>query len=326
MNILENQEFLMPQGKKVSIIGTGNVGATVCYWLSMRKRCREIVMIDRHGVVAHGKALDILQATSPEGSPTRIYNSTDYAMVANSDVVVITAGSPRKPGMSRDDLLILNAGITEQVIHEVRKYAPNAIVIMVSNPLDAMTYTALKAGCYPRNQVIGMAGILDSARMETFISEKLGFGYGQVTASVIGGHGDNMVPLPRYSSVNGVALTDLLSDEEIKEIIEQTREGGAEIVGYMGTSAYYAPANSVVKMIEAIIGDARAIFPCAVLLEGEYGYNDIVNGVPIVLGAHGVEKVLELPLNLDEQKQFAKSVNSVAELLEVLRKNNFFTV
>ena len=314
----------MSRGKKVSIIGTGNVGATVCYWLSMRKRCREIVMIDRHGVVAHGKALDILQATSPEGSHTQIYNSTDYAMIEDSDVVVVTAGATRKPGMSRDDLLILNAGITKQVIYEVRKYAPNAIVIMVSNPLDAMTYTALKAGCYPRNQVIGMAGILDSARMETFISQKLGFGYGQVTASVIGGHGDSMVPLPRYSSVNGVALTDLLTDEEIKEIIEQTRKGGAEIVGYMGTSAYYAPANSVVKMIESILSDARVIFPCAVLLEGEYGYKDTVNGVPVVLGANGVEKILELPLNEDEHQQFAKSVDSVESLLQTLRKNNLF--
>ena len=314
----------MSSGKKVSIIGTGNVGATVCYWLSMRKRCREIVMIDRHGVVAHGKALDILQATSPEGSHTQIHNSTDYAMVEDSDVVVVTAGATRKPGMNRDDLLIMNAEITQQVIHEVRKYAPNAVVIMVSNPLDAMTYVALKAGCYPNNQVIGMAGILDSSRMETFISEKLGFGYGQVTASVIGGHGDAMVPLPRYSSVNGVALTDLLSDEEITEIIQQTRQGGAEIVGYMGTSAYYAPANAIVKMIEAVLSDSRTIFPCAVFLDGKYGYKNTVNGVPVVLGANGVEKILELPLNVDEQEQFAKSVESVEVLLDILRKKNFF--
>jgi len=315
----------LSRGKKVSIIGTGNVGATVCYWLAMRKSCREIVMIDRHGVVAHGKALDILQATSPEGSHTQIYNSTDYAMIEDSDVVVVTAGTTRKPGMNRDDLLIMNAEIIQQVIHEVRKYAPNAVVIMVSNPLDAMTYVALKAGCYPNNQVIGMAGILDSSRMETFISQKLGFGYGQVTASVIGGHGDAMVPLPRYSSVNGVALTDLLSDDEIKEIIQQTRQGGAEIVGYMGTSAYYAPANAIVKMIEAILSDSRTIFPCAVFLDGKYGYNNTVNGVPVVLGANGVEKILELPLNLDEQQQFAKSVESVEVLLDILRKRNFFT-
>jgi malate dehydrogenase len=315
----------LSRGKKVSIIGTGNVGATVCYWLSMQKRCQEIVMIDRHGVVAHGKALDILQATSPEGSHTQIYNATDYAMAEDSDVVVVTAGATRKPGMNRDDLLIMNAEITQQVIHEVRKYAPNAVVIMVSNPLDAMTYVALKAGCYPNNQVLGMAGILDSSRMETFISQKLGFGYGQVTASVIGGHGDGMVPLPRYSSVNGVALTDLLSDEEIKEIIEQTRQGGAEIVGYMGTSAYYAPANAIVKMIEAILSDSKTIFPCAVFLDGQYGYTNTVNGVPVVLGANGVEKILELPLNLDEQQQFGKSVESVEVLLDILRKKNFFT-
>lgn len=311
----------MLQGKKVSIIGTGNVGATVCYWLAMRKRCREIVMIDRNGIVAQGKALDILQATSPEGSHTQIYSSTDYAMVAESDVIVITAGAPRKPGMSRDNLLMMNAEIVQNVIQQVKKYAPSAIIIMVSNPLDAMTYVALKAGDYPRHQVIGMAGILDSSRMETFIAQKLGFGFGQVTASVIGGHGDAMVPLPRYSSVNGVALTDLLSDIEIEEIIKLTRQGGAQIVDYMGTSAYYAPANSIVKMIEAILSDSRAIFPCAVLLQGEYGYNDTVNGVPIVLGANGVKKIVELHLDLHEQEQFSRSVASVNELLDTLRKN-----
>lgn len=225
--------------------------------------------------------------------------------------------------MSRDDLLMINAKITKSIIENVVLYAPNALIITVSNPLDAITYVALKIGNYPRNRVIGMAGILDSSRMETFISEKLGFGYGQVTASVMGGHGDDMVPLPRYSSVNGVALTDLLSELEIAEIIEKTRHGGAQIVGYMGTSAYYAPANSTVKMIEAILSDSRAIFPCATLLEGEYGYHDTVNGVPVVLGANGIEQIVELPLNLQEQQQFAKSVASVNTLLDVLR-NDFF--
>ncbi len=314
----------MLQGKKVSIIGTGNVGTTVCYWLAMQKRCREIVMIDRHGTVAQGKALDILQATSPEGSHTQIYSSTDYAMVSESDIIIITAGSPRKPGMSRDQLLLLNAEIIQDVITNIIAHAPDAIIIMVSNPLDAMTYVALKTGNYPRNKVIGMAGILDSSRMETCIAKKLGFGYGQVTASVIGGHGDDMVPLPRYSSVNGVALTDLLADDEIDEIIENTRKGGAQIVDYMGTSAYYAPANSIVKMIEAILSDSRSIYPCAVLLEGEYGYHDTVNGVPVVLGANGVEKILELPLNLTEQKQFNKSISSVNSLITTLKNNDIF--
>jgi len=312
------------QAKKVSIIGAGNVGATVCYWLAMRKSCREIVMIDVVEGVAIGKALDISQATSPEGSHTLISASSDYRQIENSDIVVITAGSPRKPGMSRDDLLMINAKITKSIIEQVVLYAPNAIIITVSNPLDALTYVALKIGNYPRNRVIGMAGILDSSRMETFISEKLGFGYGQVTASVMGGHGDDMVPLPRYSSVNGVALTDLLSELEIDEIIEKTRHGGAQIVGYMGTSAYYAPANSTVKMIEAILSDSRAIFPCATLLEGEYGYHDTVNGVPVVLGANGIEQIVELPLNLSEQQQFAHSVSSVNKLLDVLR-NDFFS-
>ena len=313
----------MSQAKKVSIIGAGNVGATICYWLAMGKSCREIVMIDIAEGVAMGKALDIAQATSPGGSHTLISASSNYEHIANSDIVVITAGSPRKPGMSRDDLLLINAKITQSIIEQVIHYAPNAIVITVSNPLDAITYVALKIGHYPRNRVIGMAGILDSSRMETFISEKLGFGYGQVTASVMGGHGDDMVPLPRYSSVNGVALTDLLSELEIQEIIEKTRHGGAQIVGLMGTSAYYAPANATVKMIEAILSDSRAIFPCAVLLDGEYGYQDTVNGVPVVLGANGVEKIVELPLNLNEQHQFARSVESVNRLLNVLRKDFF---
>jgi malate dehydrogenase len=315
----------LSQGKKVSIIGAGNVGATVCYWLAMRKHCREIVIIDRYEGLAQGKALDILQATSPEGSHTQISSSSDYHSIANSNIVVITAGSPRKPGMSRDDLLMINANITKEIIEKITQYAPNAIIIIVSNPLDAMTYVALKVGHYSRNRVIGMAGILDSSRMETFISQKLGFGYGQVTASVMGGHGDDMVPLPRYSSVNGVALTDLLTDVEIEEVIEKTRNGGAEIVGYMGTSGYYAPANSTVKMIEAILSDSRSIFPCAVLLEGEYGYHDTVNGVPVVLGANGVEQIVELPLNEHEKKQFSKSVESVNKLLETLHKSEFFT-
>ncbi|WP_458701472.1 malate dehydrogenase [Sulfurospirillum sp. 1307] len=314
----------MLQAKKVSIIGAGNVGATICYWLAMRKSCREIVMIDIVEGLAKGKALDIAQATSPEGSHTIINASSDYEDIKGSHIVVITAGVPRKPGMSRDDLLMINANIIKDIVLKIKENAPEAIIITVTNPLDATTYTALKVGNYPRNQVVGMAGILDSARMETLISQKLGYGYGQVTASVMGGHGDNMVPLPRYSSVNGVALEDLLSDLDIEEIIEKTRHGGAEIVGYMGTSAYYAPANGTVKMVEAILGDKRAIFPCATLLEGEYGYSDTVNGVPVVLGANGVEEVVELPLNLSEQKLFARSIDSVNSLLETLRKNNFF--
>lgn len=314
----------MLQSKKVSIVGAGNVGATICYWLAMRKSCREIVMIDLIEGLAKGKALDIAQATSPEGSHTLIYASSDYGLIEGSDIVVITAGVPRKAGMSRDDLLFMNAKIMKQVVEQVVKHANEAIIITVTNPLDAIVYTALKVGGYSRNQVVGMAGILDSSRMETLISRKLGFGYGQVTASVMGGHGDDMVPLPRYSSVNGVALTDLLSSMEIEDIIDKTRHGGAQIVSYMGTSAYYAPANSTVKMIEAILGDMHAIFPCATLLDGEYGYKDTVNGVPVVLGANGVEKIVELPLNLSEQKLFSKSVDSVNALIDKLKETNFF--
>ncbi len=314
----------MLRAKKVAIIGAGNVGATVCYWLAMRKSCREIVLVDIVEGLAKGKALDITQATSPEGSHTTISASCEYEAIKDSDVVVITAGVPRKPGMSRDDLLMINAKIIKEIVEKVRKNAPDAIVITVTNPLDATTYVALKVGNYPKNQVVGMAGILDSARMETLISEKLGFGFGQVRASVMGGHGDDMVPLPRYSSVNGVALEDLLSKFEIEEIIEKTRHGGAQIVSYMGTSAYYAPANGAVKMVEAILEDSKSVYPCATLLEGEYGYSDTINGVPVVLGANGVEEIVELPLNLNEQRLFAKSVESVNNLLNTLKKSNFF--
>ena len=314
----------MIQGKKVSIIGAGNVGASICYQLAMNGSCKEIVIVDLLEGMARGKALDIAQATSANGGHTIISSSCKYDFIIDSNIVVITAGVPRKSGMSRDELLLINAKIVKEITKQVREYAPEAIIVTVTNPLDATTYTALQVGGYPRNQVIGMAGILDSSRMETLVSTKLGYGYGQVTASVIGGHGDDMVPLPRYSSVNGVSLIDLMSDLDIDEIIEKTKHGGAKIVEYMGTSAYYAPANSTVKMIEAILGDKRTMFPCAVLLDGEYGYKDTVNGVPVILGANGVEKIIELPLDLNEQKLFDKSVGSVNKLLEVLRKNSFF--
>jgi malate dehydrogenase len=243
----------------------------------------------------------------------------------DSDVIVITAGSPRKPGMSRDDLLMINAEITKEVVADVRENAPDAVIIMVSNPLDVMTYVALKESGFPRERVLGMAGILDSARMAHFIHEKIGYGAGQIRASVMGGHGDDMVPLPKFSTIAGVPLSDILSEDEIMEIVERTKHGGAEIVGYLKTgSAYYAPAKSTALMVEAILQDTKQIHPCAVMLDGEYGYSDVVSGVPIALGAGGAEKIFEMTLNVSQKRKFAHSVASVQSMIDVLKEKNFF--
>ena len=236
-----------------------------------------------------------------------------------------TAGSPSLPGMSRDDLLMINAEITKEVVADVKEHAPEAIIIMVSNPLDVMTYVALKESGFPKERVIGMAGILDSARMAHFIHEKLGYGAGQIRASVMGGHGDDMVPLPKFSTVAGVPLTDVLDEEEILEIVERTKHGGAEIVGYLKTgSAYYAPAKSTAIMVEAILKDTKQINPCAVYLDGHYGHHDVVSGVPVALGANGVEKLFEMTLNEGQKTKFAKSVQSVRSMIDVLKEKNFF--
>jgi len=227
--------------------------------------------------------------------------------------------------MSRDDLLMINAKIMKEVVNDIKKYSPNAILVPVSNPLDAMVYTAIKETGWDRSRVIGMAGVLDSARMAHFIYEKVKYGAGQIRASVMGGHGDDMVPLPRFSTIAGVPLTDLLADAEIEEIVDKTRNGGAEIVKYLQTgSAYYAPAKATSIMVEAIIKDTKQIFPCAVMLDGEYGYTDVVSGVPVALGANGVEKLIEVSLNEKQTAQFAKSCASVQELIDTLNKNNFF--
>jgi malate dehydrogenase len=313
------------KGKKVSIIGAGNVGATVAYSLAMRGICHEIVLRDRDIDVARGKALDMSQAANAARMHTIVSVAEDASDMADSDVVVITAGSPRKPGMSRDDLLMINAEITKQVVTDVKNHAPNAVIIMVSNPLDAMTYVALKASGFPKERVVGMAGILDSARMAHFIYEKLGYGAGQIRASVMGGHGDDMVPLPKFSTVAGVPLSDVLDEEEILEVVERTKHGGAEIVGYLKTgSAYYAPAKATAIMVEAILKDTRQIHPCAVYLDGHYGYYDVVSGVPVALGANGVEKLFEMTLSEGQKRRFAKSVDSVKSMIQVLKDNNFF--
>jgi len=310
---------------RVGIVGAGNVGSTVAYSLAMKGSCHEIILRDNKIDIAKGKALDMSQASSAERSHTVVKVAEDMSEMADCDVVVVTAGSPRLPGMSRDDLLMINANVTKEVMQGIKKYSPNAIVIMVSNPLDAMTYVALKESGFDRRRVIGMAGILDSARMASFIQEKLGYGGGQIRASVMGGHGDDMVPLPRYSTVAGVPLADVLTHDEIEAIVERTRHGGAEIVGHLKTgSAYYAPGKATSIMVDAILRDTKQIHPCAIMLDGEYGYSDVVSGVPIMIGADGAEKIIEVTLDDKEKAQFAKSVSSVQSLIDTLNKNKFF--
>ena len=313
------------QGKKVSIIGAGNVGATVAYSLAMNGSCHEIWLRDRNPDISMGKALDMSQAANVARTHTVVKVAHEASDMKDSDIVVITAGSPRKPGMTRDDLLMINAEITKEVVADVKKYAPNSVIIMVSNPLDVMTYVALKESGFPKERVLGMAGILDSARMAHFIYEKIGYGAGQIRASVMGGHGDTMVPLPKFSTVAGVPLADVLSNDEIAEIVERTRHGGAEIVGYLKTgSAYYAPAKATAIMVEAILRDTKQIYPCAVYLDGHYGHSDVVSGVPVALGANGVEKLFEMHLSPEQEEQFAHSVASVKEMINVLKDKNFF--
>ena len=313
------------KGSRVGIVGAGNVGATVAYSLAMRGVCHEIILRDNKIERAKGMALDMSQAANAARQHTVVSVAEDMSQLTDCDVVVITAGSPRLPGMSRDDLLMINAKIMKEVVSDIKEYSPNAILIPVSNPLDAMVYTAIRETGWDRRRVIGMAGILDSARMAHFIYEKVGYGAGQIRASVMGGHGDDMVPLPRFSTIAGVPLTDLLTDDEIEEIVAKTRNGGAEIVKYLQTgSAYYAPAKAASIMVEAILKDTKQIFPCAVMLDGEYGYKDVVSGVPVALGARGVEKLIEISLNEKQSAQFAKSCASVQELIDTLNKNNFF--
>lgn len=308
--------------KKVGIIGVGNVGSTLAFTLASKNMCSQIVLKDVRENIVQAMALDISQSAHAAKSETKITAAMNSQEFSNCDVVVITAGVARKPGMSRDDLLLINAKIMTSVVEETIKYNQNAIIIIVSNPLDTMVYTALKTSKWPRNKIIGMAGILDSSRMSHFIFEKLGYGQGQIEASVMGGHGDDMVPLPNFSTVAGLALTEVLSDEEIQDIVNKTKNGGAQIVKLLETgSAYYAPAYSTSLMVEAILEDKKEIFPCAVMLEGEYGYKNIVAGVPIMIGKDGAEKIIELNLDDNQKEEFNKSINSVQELIDTLEKN-----
>ena len=304
--------------KKVTIVGAGNVGATAAHWMAA-KELADVVLIDIMEGVPQGKALDLLEAMPVEKRDSFVLGTNDYADTANSDIVVITAGIPRKPGMSRDDLLHTNHKIMQDVVSKVVKYSPNCIIIVVSNPLDAMAQAAFKMSGFSRNRVLGMAGVLDSARFRTFIAEELKVSVENVTAFVLGGHGDTMVPLPRYSTVAGIPITELMDKATLDRIVERTRNGGAEIVKYLKTgSAYYAPSASTVEMVEAILKDKKKILPCAVHLEGEYGINGLFVGVPCKLGSNGLEQIIEIKLTAEEQAELNKSAAAVKELVGVI--------
>jgi len=303
---------------KVSIVGSGNVGATAAHWISS-KELADVVLIDIIEGVPQGKGLDLLQAMPVEKRDSTIIGTNDYADTANSDIVVITAGIPRKPGMSRDDLLNTNFKIMSDVVGKVVKHSPNCIIIVVSNPLDAMAQAAYKISGFPRERVIGMAGILDSARFRAFIALELKVSVENVTAFVLGGHGDTMVPLPRYSTVAGIPITELLDAATIDRIVKRTRDGGAEIVKYLKTgSAYYAPSAATTEMVEAILKDKKKILPCAAYLNGEYGIHGLYVGVPVKLGAKGIEQIIEIKLTPEEKAALDKSAAAVKELVGVI--------
>src|SRR5216110_1643423 len=305
--------------RKVTVVGgAGNVSATVARGIA-DKQLADVVVIDIADQKAAGVALDMFEACPVWGSDARIIGTGDYAESANSDIVVITSGMPRKPGMSRDDLLNVNYKIMESVTSEVVKHSPNAIIIVVSNPLDAMAQAVYKLSKFPRERVIGMAGVLDSARMRSFIAKELNVSVDNIHAFVLGGHGDTMVPLPRYSTVAGIPITDLMDRETIERICARTARGGLEITETVGTSAWYAPGASVVEMVEAILLDKKKILPCSVFLQGEYGVKDLFVGVPIKLGARGLEQIMEIKLTADEQAALQKSAHAVKELVDVIK-------
>jgi malate dehydrogenase len=304
----------MGKRNKITVVGAGNVGATAAHWLAS-KELGDVVLVDIIEGMPQGKALDLAQAAPVEGFDARMVGSTnDYSLTKDSDVVIITSGLARKPGMSRDDLLKTNAGIVSSVVDEVVKYSPDSILIIVSNPLDAMCQVALKRSGFPKHRVIGMAGVLDSARMRCFLAEALNVSVENVTAFVLGGHGDTMVPLPRYSTCAGIPITELLSPEQIESIVKRTASGGLLKTG----SAYYAPSSASVEMTEAILKDKKKILPCAAYLEGEYGINGLYVGVPCKLGANGLEQIIEINLTAEERIALQKSAASVQELVDVL--------
>ena len=304
--------------RKVSIIGSGNVGATAARSIA-DKELADVVVLDILEGVPQGKGLDMLEACPVEGSDARVLGTNDYADTAGSDVVVITAGLARKPGMSRDDLLTKNCAIISSVTEEVMKHSPDCIVMPVTNPLDAMAQVVYRRSGLPRERVIGMAGVLDSARMRAFIAQELDVSVENTHAFVLGGHGDTMVPLPRYSTVAGIPITELLDEETVDAIVRRTAQGGAEIVRLLGTgSAYYAPGSAVVEMVEAVLKDKKKILPCSVFLQGEYGIHGLFVGVPCKLGANGLERIVEIELTADENAALKKSAAAVQELVQVI--------
>lgn len=303
---------------KITIVGAGNVGATTAHW-AVAKELGDVVLIDIIEGLPQGKALDLAESAPLEEFDCRLVGTNDYADTANSDVVVVTAGIARRPGMSRDDLLQTNAKIVSTVVSQVVRYSPNAYMIVVSNPLDAMVHVAKQVSGWPKQRVMGMAGVLDSARFRYFIAQELGVSVEDVHGFVLGGHGDTMVPVPRYATVNGISITQLLSAEQIARLVQRTRDGGAEIVNYLKQgSAFYAPGAAIVQMVEAIVKDKKRVLPAAAYLEGEYGLHDIYVGVPILLGAAGVEKVIEVELTTEEQAALKRSAAAVEELVRAL--------
>ncbi|MBP6458903.1 MAG: malate dehydrogenase [Crocinitomicaceae bacterium] len=308
---------------KVTVVGAGNVGATCADVLAQREIANEIVLLDIKEGFAEGKALDIWQKAPINLYDSRTIGSTnDYTKTANSDVVVITSGLPRKPGMSRDDLIATNAGIVKTVTDNIIKHSPNAILVIVSNPLDVMTYCAYLNAKVDSSKVFGMAGVLDTARYRAFLAEELNVSPKDIQAVLMGGHGDTMVPLPRYTTVAGIPVTELISSEKLDEIIERTKFGGGEIVKLLGTSAWYAPGAAAAQMVEAIVRDQKRIFPVCAWLNGEYGMKDIYLGVPVVLGKNGIEKIIELQLNADEKALLDESAKAVKSVMDVLDNMN----
>ena len=304
--------------KKVTVVGAGNVGAN-CALRIAEKELADVVLVDIMEGVPQGKGLDLLESGPVQGYDVNVTGSNDYEPTANSDIVVITAGFPRKPGMSRDDLLFANYEIVKNATEQAVKYSPNAILVLVTNPLDAMCWAAHRVSKFSRNRVIGMAGVLDTARFRTFIAQELQVSVENVTAVVLGGHGDTMVPLTRLSSVSGIPLSELMDEVTLQRLVDRTKNGGAEIVKYLKTgSAYYAPSAATIEMVESILRDKKKVLPCAALLEGEYGINGLFVGVPVKLGAMGIEKIYELKLSGEEKALLNKSASAVQELVDVL--------
>jgi len=304
---------------KVTVVGAGNVGATCAQIVAEKNIVQEVVLLDIKEGISEGKALDLWQTAPINWYDSRLIGSTnDYSKTAGSEVVVITSGVPRKPGMSRDDLISINAGIVKSVTENVVKYSPNAKIIIVSNPLDVMTYAAYITAKLPKNQVMGMAGILDTARYRAFLAEALDVSPRDISALLMGGHGDTMVPLPRYTTVAGIPVTELIDDEKLNAIVERTKKGGGELVNLMGTSAWYAPGSAAAQMVEAIVMNQKRVFPCCVKLEGEYGLNDMFVGVPVKLGKNGIEEIIEIDLNEGEKELLSNSAKAVKGVMQVL--------